>query len=90
MPNYIKEYAGELHPSAILNEQTPDDVLKLVLNDDDSFGSAFWFYVKKGRNKLRNGNKMDFHDYVVKVVGAGWDPDRQTIWDSVNKAFLNI
>ncbi|KAJ2672418.1 hypothetical protein GGI25_005127 [Coemansia spiralis] len=95
--NFNKEYAQLLHPteaSQALSSSNPmASVLALVLNDDDSFGSGFWYLVKKASKyhnsgKLADGNQNDFQDYVVNGVGASWSNDRLTIWQSVDAALV--
>ncbi|KAJ2803927.1 hypothetical protein H4S07_004349, partial [Coemansia furcata] len=99
MYNYIQQYAQALHPSeatkvlaAGSSTDAQNNVRALVLNDNDSFGSAFWYLVTNAAayhgkaDKLRSGNASDFKDYIVNGVGAGWDDSRQTLWETVNGA----
>ncbi|KAJ1650500.1 hypothetical protein GGF44_000250 [Coemansia sp. RSA 1694] len=100
MYNFVEEYARALHPAeasqALAGGSSTDaarnSVRALVLSDNDSFGSAFWYLVNKAPgyhakpDKLRSDNADDFKDYIVNGVGAGWDGSRQTIWETVNGA----
>ncbi|KAJ2744328.1 hypothetical protein GGI20_003055 [Coemansia sp. BCRC 34301] len=99
MFNFIESYAKALHPDEAakalaggMTDEAKNAVRALVLNDDDSFGSGFWYLVNNAAayhekaDKLRDGNLDDFKDYVVTGVGAGWDSTRQTIWETVNTA----
>ncbi|KAJ2090747.1 hypothetical protein IW138_002365 [Coemansia sp. RSA 986] len=100
MFNFIVEYAANLHPdstkqileSGPMSDIIMDDVLRLVLNNDDSFGAAFWYLINKAPtyhnnpNKLRVGNLADFQDYVTNGVGATWDDSRKAAWDKTNAA----
>ncbi|KAJ2016579.1 hypothetical protein GGI03_005153 [Coemansia sp. RSA 2337] len=98
MYNFIEQYAQALYPSEATlavgsSTEALNNVRALVLNDNDSFGSAFWYLVNKASgyhakaDKLRSGNADDFKDYIVNGVGAGWDDTRHTIWETVNSAF---
>ncbi|KAJ1961270.1 hypothetical protein GGI12_003343 [Dipsacomyces acuminosporus] len=102
MYNFVKEYAAALHPGEVsrLAAGNEDDnaknaVRELVLNNDDSFGSGFWYLTAKAKEyhnnpgKLRDGNADDFKDYVLNGVHAGWDDTRMKIWTSVNSAIAN-
>ncbi|KAJ2457005.1 hypothetical protein GGF42_002935 [Coemansia sp. RSA 2424] len=99
MFNFIESYAKALHPDEAakalaggITDASKNGVRALVLNDDDSFGSGFWYLVNSAAayhdkaDKLRESNLDDFKDYVVTGVGAGWDSTRQTIWETVNSA----
>ncbi|KAJ2879347.1 hypothetical protein GGI21_005165 [Coemansia aciculifera] len=100
MSNFVEQYAQALYPAqaaqALGGGAATDAVLNnvraLVLNDNDSFGSGFWYLVNhaaayhNAADKLRSGNADDFKDYVVNGVGAGWDDGRQTLWETVNGA----
>ncbi|KAJ2559663.1 hypothetical protein EV175_000237 [Coemansia sp. RSA 1933] len=101
MYNFNSEYAQLLYPtqaSAALASGTSGSdaqenaVLDLVLGDDDSFGSGFWYLVNhassyyNSADKLRDGNSADFQDYVVNGVGASWTDDRLTTWTTINSA----
>ncbi|KAJ2396071.1 hypothetical protein GGI23_004054, partial [Coemansia sp. RSA 2559] len=85
----------ELHPADTakalgngpVTDQIMNDVRALVLNDDnDSFGSGFWYLVNHAPNyynkadKLRSGNSADFKAYVVNKDGvdveSGWTDKR--------------
>ncbi|KAJ2896899.1 hypothetical protein GGI21_005000, partial [Coemansia aciculifera] len=103
MYNFIQPYATALHPTAAAQalaggaatDAVLNNVRALVLNDNDSFGSGFWYLVNhaaayhNAADKLRDGNFDDFKDYVVNGVGAGWDDGRQTIWEAVNSAITS-
>ncbi|PIA13571.1 hypothetical protein COEREDRAFT_48822 [Coemansia reversa NRRL 1564] len=74
------------------SDKVKNDVRALVLDDNNSFGSAFWYltsvkpeYHNKS-DKLRNGNMDDFKKYIEDGVQTTWDDDRQKIWESVNAA----
>ncbi|KAJ2803145.1 hypothetical protein H4R20_003009 [Coemansia guatemalensis] len=105
-PN-VYAYAKYLYPSkvedkwATLEADTNEDpdseqmnkVREMVLNDDDSFGSGFWFLTNKvegdyhnNDKKLRDGNPDDFKAYCLDGVQTGWDDTRNTVWEAVNKA----
>ncbi|KAJ2744327.1 hypothetical protein GGI20_003054 [Coemansia sp. BCRC 34301] len=99
MYNFVEQYAQALHPAEAtqalgggMSNETQNNVRALVLNDNDSFGSGFWYLVTKAPgyhakpDRLRDGNVDDFKDYIVNGVGAGWDSSRQTIWETVNGA----
>ncbi|KAJ1819980.1 hypothetical protein LPJ60_003471 [Coemansia sp. RSA 2675] len=99
MYNFIEQYAQWLYPSeatkvlaAGASTDAQNNVRALVLGDNDSFGSAFWYLVNKASayhgkgDKLRSGNADDFKDYIVNGVGAGWDDSRHSIWETVNGA----
>ncbi|KAJ2826438.1 hypothetical protein GGI24_002916, partial [Coemansia furcata] len=99
MFNFIESYAKALHPEEAaqalaggITDASMNSVRALVLNDNDSFGSGFWYLVTNAAayhnaaDKLRDGNASDFKDYVVNGVGAGWDDSRQTVWETVNSA----
>ncbi|KAJ2559662.1 hypothetical protein EV175_000236 [Coemansia sp. RSA 1933] len=100
MYNFISEYASNLHPTdtttalaaGTLTDNVMNSVRALVLDNDDSFGSAFWYLVNHAAeyhgndSHLRLGNFADFQDYVVNGVGAGWDDGRKTVWERVNTA----
>ncbi|KAJ1894646.1 hypothetical protein LPJ81_005120, partial [Coemansia sp. IMI 209127] len=76
---FNSKYAKGLHPAdttkalgtGAVTDQVMNNVRALVLNDDDSFGSGFWYLVNQApnyynkANKLRSGNADDFKDYVV-------------------------
>ncbi|KAJ2559515.1 hypothetical protein EV175_000309 [Coemansia sp. RSA 1933] len=101
--NFNVEYASQLHPSAVktaagtgtITTQEENNVLALVLNDDDSFGSGFWLLVNQAPSyhnnpeKLRNNNSADFKDYVVNGIGVGidWTDERYIPWATINKVF---
>ncbi|KAJ1643448.1 hypothetical protein J3B02_004286 [Coemansia erecta] len=99
MTNFNQEYASFLHPeqaSSILasasnsaSDETVNALRALVLNDNDSFGSGFWYLVNKAAayhdtGKIADNSADAFKDYVVSGVGAGWDDARQTVWQTVN------
>ncbi|KAJ2656313.1 hypothetical protein IWW48_005104 [Coemansia sp. RSA 1200] len=92
-PGFVAEYAQKLHPDQAAKAVSVVDKLQLVLNDDDSFGSAFWYLVTKApqyhgnESRLRAGNAADFQDYVVNGVHGGWEPKRGDVWTRVNTAF---
>ncbi|KAJ2724788.1 hypothetical protein GGI07_001749 [Coemansia sp. Benny D115] len=102
MANFNREYAQLLHPAEAAqvissaadaqSDETSKKLLELVLNDNDSFGSGFWYLATKATgyfasaDKLRDGNADDFKDYIVNGVNAGWDEGRQTVWNAVNSA----
>ncbi|KAJ1799902.1 hypothetical protein LPJ59_001506 [Coemansia sp. RSA 2399] len=100
MYSFVSEYANQLHPAdatkvlaaGAVTDAVENNVRALVLNDDDSFGSAFWYLVNHAAayhgndSHLRVGNFADFKDYVTNGVGAGWDDSRQTVWERVNSA----
>ncbi|KAJ2732411.1 hypothetical protein IW152_003806 [Coemansia sp. BCRC 34962] len=99
MFNFVESYAKSLHPEEAtkalaggITDASMNSVRGLVLNDNDSFGSGFWYLVThavayhNSAGKLRDGNLDDFKDYVVSGVGASWDSTRQTIWEAVNSA----
>ncbi|KAJ1863375.1 hypothetical protein LPJ73_000532 [Coemansia sp. RSA 2703] len=101
MANFITEYAKQLHaedaqkvtsqaadPSS---DATLNALRALVLNNNDSFGSGFWYLVNKAAayhnsDKLQDGDLASFKDYVLNGVGASWDDSRGTIWSTVNSA----
>ncbi|KAJ1723934.1 hypothetical protein LPJ61_005785, partial [Coemansia biformis] len=68
-----------------------NQVRGLVLNDGDSFGSAFWYLVTAqpsyhaNANRLRDGSLDDFKDYVLNGVGGDWSPARESMWNAVNQ-----
>ncbi|KAJ2867057.1 hypothetical protein GGH94_001123 [Coemansia aciculifera] len=98
MFNFVESYAKALHPEDAakalaggITDASMNNVRALVLNDNDSFGSGFWYLVTNAAayhntGKLRDGNLEDFKDYVLTGVGASWDSARQTIWETVNSA----
>ncbi|KAJ2523010.1 hypothetical protein H4217_000353 [Coemansia sp. RSA 1939] len=92
-PEFVAQYAQLLHPDQAPKAVSVVDKLQLVLNDDDSFGSAFWFLTAKAPQyhnndaRLRAGNAADFKDYVVTGLNGGWDPRREDVWNRVNTAF---
>ncbi|KAJ2780582.1 hypothetical protein H4R18_003377 [Coemansia javaensis] len=96
---YVLPYARALHSAqvsdaaaATADDATMNSVRGLVLNDDDSFGSAFWFLVTTApqyhasASRLRDGNLDDFKSYVVDAVGGTWDDGRESTWHAVNNA----
>ncbi|KAJ1721054.1 hypothetical protein LPJ53_004384 [Coemansia erecta] len=101
MYNFIEKYAQQLHPSdstrvlaaGDASDSVKNSLRELVLNDDDTFGAAFWYLTSQAAayhnnaGKLRAGNADDFKDYIVNGVGAGWDDQRMQIWNTVNGAF---
>ncbi|KAJ1721053.1 hypothetical protein LPJ53_004383 [Coemansia erecta] len=101
MSNFVTEYAEQLHAADAQSvtsqaaDPSSDDTVNalraLVLNDNDSFGSGFWYLVNKAAayhnsDKLQDGDLASFQDYVVNGVGASWDDSRGTIWSTVNSA----
>ncbi|KAJ2078951.1 hypothetical protein H4R24_004122 [Coemansia sp. RSA 988] len=99
MYNYVQEYASSLFPGHITTDiaNTSSDKIKntvrqLVLDDNNSFGSAFWYLTSvkpefhNKSDKLRDGNMDDFKDYIENGVQTTWDDGRQSIWESVNAA----
>ncbi|KAJ1951164.1 hypothetical protein EC988_004125 [Linderina pennispora] len=106
MYNFIEEYAKYLYAdkARVLLESsgpspsnaTKNAVRELVLGDDDSFGSGFWFLAHEASsyynnpNKLRDGQWQDFKDYMVNGVGASWDDARNVTWNAVNDAVLAL
>ncbi|KAJ2849726.1 hypothetical protein IWW36_002418 [Coemansia brasiliensis] len=98
MYNFIYEYAKELYPSKVQDawentedESTMNQVRELVLNDNDSFGSGFWYLVNKASSyhnskKLVDGDLDSFKQYCETAVGATWDESRGQIWETVNNA----
>ncbi|KAJ2724789.1 hypothetical protein GGI07_001750 [Coemansia sp. Benny D115] len=100
MYNFIEQYSKQVHAqdagkvlaAGAGTDASKNSVRSLVLNDNDSFGAAFWYLVTvapsyhNNLGKLRFGNADDFKDYVVNGVGAGWDSNRQSIWETVNRA----
>ncbi|KAJ2695050.1 hypothetical protein GGH99_000355 [Coemansia sp. RSA 1285] len=92
-PEYVAQYAQLLHPDQAPKAVSVVDKLQLVLNDDDSFGSAFWFLTAKAPqyhnndSRLRAGNIADFKDYVVTGLNGGWESRREDVWNRVNTAF---
>ncbi|KAJ1805120.1 hypothetical protein LPJ56_005448 [Coemansia sp. RSA 2599] len=99
MANFNQEYASFLYPeqaAEILasaadpaSDETANALRELVLNDNDSFGSGFWYLANKAKEyhdtgKIAEDSAEAFKDYVVNGVGAGWDDARQTIWETVN------
>ncbi|KAJ2394835.1 hypothetical protein GGI23_004537 [Coemansia sp. RSA 2559] len=99
MYTFNSEYAQFLHPTQAAiaaraggTASQENAVLDLVLDDDDSFGSGFWYLANhasayyNSANKLRDGNSADFQDYITNGVGATWTEDRLTVWNSVNSA----
>ncbi|KAJ2450969.1 hypothetical protein EV183_003929 [Coemansia sp. RSA 2336] len=97
MYNFIYEYAKELYPDKVQDawastdsSSTMNQVRELVLNDNDSFGSGFWYLVKKAPS-YHNTQKLDgsldsFKQYCETAVGASWDDSRGQLWETVNKA----
>ncbi|KAJ2334841.1 hypothetical protein GGH92_008197, partial [Coemansia sp. RSA 2673] len=100
MYNFVEKYAQSLHSAetaqALAGSGSATDIQNsvraLVLNNNDSFGSGFWYLTTQASayhnsaGKLRDGNVADFEDYIVNGVGAGWSSDRQTTWAAVNAA----
>ncbi|KAJ2794420.1 hypothetical protein H4R20_006232, partial [Coemansia guatemalensis] len=99
MYNYVQAYASSLFPGHITadiantaSDEIKNTVRKLVLDDDNSFGSAFWYLTSvkpefhNKSDKLRDGNMDDFKDYIEHGVQTTWDSGRQSIWESVNAA----
>ncbi|KAJ1803404.1 hypothetical protein LPJ56_005896 [Coemansia sp. RSA 2599] len=101
MYDFIEKYAQQVHQTEATrvlisgggSDSAKNSVRELVLNDDDSFGAAFWYLVTQAPGyhnnpaKLRAGNADDFKEYVVSGVNAGWDDKRMSIWSQVNGAF---
>ncbi|KAJ1810134.1 hypothetical protein LPJ77_001143 [Coemansia sp. RSA 2523] len=102
---YVAEYAKTLHPDAYAkalgsgdvsaaNNSTKTDVIDLVLNNDDSFGSGFWYLTTKAAsfhgnaNSLRDGNKADFQKYVEDGIVTTWTTEREDVWTMVNSAIV--
>ncbi|KAJ1961269.1 hypothetical protein GGI12_003342 [Dipsacomyces acuminosporus] len=105
MYNFIEEYARSLYPEKVAaivgsSGQATDDqknqVRELVLNDNDSFGSGFWYLVSKAKEyhnnpaKLRDGSASDFKDYCSTGVGAGWEDARLDVWKAVDAAITSF
>ncbi|KAJ1783194.1 hypothetical protein LPJ59_006646, partial [Coemansia sp. RSA 2399] len=83
MYTFNSEYAQLLYPTQVAaataanasgTASQENAVLDLVLDDDDSFGSGFWYLVNhasgyyNNANKLRDGNSADFQDYITNGV----------------------
>ncbi|KAJ1937406.1 hypothetical protein FBU59_004758, partial [Linderina macrospora] len=106
MYNFIEEYAKYLYADkagALLkssgsnpSNDTKNAVRQLVLGDDDSFGSGFWYLTQKAGSfynspdKLRDGEWTDFKDYIVDGVGAPWDAARNVTWNAFNDAVSSL
>ncbi|KAJ2003979.1 hypothetical protein GGI04_000656 [Coemansia thaxteri] len=101
MYNFVQQYAQSLYPSQVTqalaggsSTAAMNNVRALVLNDNDSFGSAFWYLTTQAASyhnnatRLRSGNASDFKNYVVNGVRASWSSDRQATWKAVNAALL--
>ncbi|KAJ2157721.1 hypothetical protein GGF46_004298 [Coemansia sp. RSA 552] len=99
MYNFIYEYAKYLYPSKVQsnvvasqNTAVMNNVRSIVLNDNDSFGSAFWYLANVAPafhnkpDKLRDGNVDDVVDYITNGVKTTWTPDREEVWRRVNDA----
>ncbi|KAJ1877995.1 hypothetical protein LPJ57_003656 [Coemansia sp. RSA 486] len=101
MYDFIEKYAQQVHQSETTrvlisgggSDAAKNSVRELVLDDDDSFGAAFWYLTTQASAyhnnpaKLRAGNADDFKEYIVSGVNAGWDDKRMSIWSQVNSAF---
>ncbi|KAJ2495548.1 hypothetical protein GGH96_006355, partial [Coemansia sp. RSA 1972] len=94
---YVAEYAQTLHPDAYAkvlgsdtvsaaDNTTKTDVIDLVLNNNDSFGSGFWYLTTQAAsfhgnaNCLRDGNQADFQKYVEDGIITTWTTEREAIW----------
>ncbi|KAJ2501027.1 hypothetical protein GGH96_002248 [Coemansia sp. RSA 1972] len=95
---FIYKYAKSLYPDKVLDEwettaanATMNNVRAMVLGDDDSFGSAFWYLTTQApeyhnTGKLKDGDLASFKEYCTSAVGAGWDDERPKVWEAVNSA----
>ncbi|KAJ2574815.1 hypothetical protein GGH19_003513 [Coemansia sp. RSA 1807] len=95
---FIYKYAKALYPDKVqdawesaTDDLTMNNVRAMVLGDDDSFGSAFWYLTTQApeyhnTGKLKDGDLASFKEYCTSAVGAGWDDDRQKGWEAVNSA----
>ncbi|ORX71851.1 hypothetical protein DL89DRAFT_291139 [Linderina pennispora] len=96
MYNFIEEYAKYLYADKAHALLESSGSSPLVLGDDDSFGSGFWFLAHEASSyynnpdKLRDGQWQDFKDYIVNGVGASWDDARNVTWNAVNDAVLSL
>ncbi|KAJ2910291.1 hypothetical protein GGI21_001025 [Coemansia aciculifera] len=105
MWNYVSEYAQSIFPDQVktlLGTQTvatatdavKTSILALVLTNNISFSSAFWFLVTQAPTyhnnnaKLRDGNLADFQDYVTNGIGTTWTAARGDYWTAANKAIV--
>ncbi|KAJ1951163.1 hypothetical protein EC988_004124 [Linderina pennispora] len=97
--NFVEEYAKFLHPeqaNALLgaggepSDSTKNAVRELVLNDDDSFASGFWFLTHKASSfhnnpaKLIEGSEASFEDYIVNGIGTSMSDTRRQYWNVFN------
>ncbi|KAJ1920444.1 hypothetical protein H4219_001281 [Mycoemilia scoparia] len=95
----IYKYANSLYPEEVeklsATESTTDtkvmnDVLGLVLNDKDTFGSAAWYMSTEANEYLQknplDGKQSSYQKYTTEAVGASWDESRGVIWNELNKA----
>ncbi|KAJ2830478.1 hypothetical protein IWW50_000264 [Coemansia erecta] len=95
---FIYKYAKSLYPDAVedawesaTDAETMNKVRAMVLNDDDSFGSAFWYLTSQqpafhNTGKIKDGDVDSFKEYCVSGVQAGWTDNRAKLWETVNKA----
>ncbi|KAJ2632980.1 hypothetical protein H4R22_000837 [Coemansia sp. RSA 1290] len=97
MYDFVYEYAKELYPDKVQDSwaktdsnSTKNQVRELVLNDNDSFGSGFWYLAKKApayhNTQKLDGNLDSFKQYCETAVGASWDDARGQMWETVNSA----
>ncbi|KAJ1852605.1 hypothetical protein GGH12_002999 [Coemansia sp. RSA 1822] len=99
MYNFIHTYAQALYPDKVAASSANSEstnvlngVRALVLNNNDSFGAAFWYLTTVAKeyhgntNKLRSGNIDDFKAYIEGGVHTTWDDQRAQIWKSVDAA----
>ncbi|KAJ1834478.1 hypothetical protein LPJ63_001923 [Coemansia sp. RSA 2711] len=98
MYSFVYAYAKQLYPSQVQgawqtssDNSTMNNVRALVLDNDDSFGAAFWYLTTVAKDfasadKLRSGNIDDFKAYIENGVHTTWDSGRGDIWASVDKS----
>jgi hypothetical protein len=90
MPDFVKEYAASIPAlkDKVVSLMDPDAVLKLVMGDEYSFGSAAWFHsskcdeaMKKG---LATGGEKGWEAWltgcVKTTIGEDGPDGRKAIW----------
>ncbi|KAJ1873474.1 hypothetical protein LPJ57_004935 [Coemansia sp. RSA 486] len=102
MWDFVQNYATFLYAdkaesllkgsTGVVDDDTQNAVRDLVLNDNDSFGSGFWFLTEQAptynqADKLKAGSLEDFKDYIENGINTDWDVARGDRWSLVNTAF---
>ncbi|KAF2017929.1 hypothetical protein BU24DRAFT_420975 [Aaosphaeria arxii CBS 175.79] len=76
------------HTVGYAQAQGPEAVLRLVSNDNESFGSAAWFLSSQCnqtvRDSLATGTKEGWTTFLTGCVGTTDTPERDAVWVATN------